>query len=295
MKTKLGSIRHLLLCAAPLVTTVSVAAPTQAATFASSMGSFLFTDFSHEPHSVLTSTDTYTLTLTDPFKGSKKTIVTAFADAQAEFWIEPRVAFNITESTAIGSDTSYFGSAQSEAQVIGHFWSDQSQPFSFNFNANLALGTAIDNPSGEGAKAKGSLAFALLDTTQQDNYKVLDFFSLAGLLKTFGDGDFVLTNKSRNVALNNECNRTESGESFNCMALLGGTQELIYANITGSYWRKFNQPTHLTLIEIKTNQATVKAPEPSSIFALLLVGSFLGVGLRGCKLSNSTSESISRN
>jgi hypothetical protein len=261
MKQYKKFLQGILLLATPMVaSSILATSPSQAATLAFSKGALNFTRFSQSP--TATSTDTKALVI-----GTDKAMATAFADAEATFIVSPPTASNSSLSLALGKGRDYLALAESEATVIGNFDVDANTNFSFDFLGNLRLATSIDNPPAENARAFGDISFALFDT---NNNSLLDFFSVAGNLTTEGDDDFIAAQKSDNVTFINR------GSNFN----FGGKQEFIAASFGGSLQRYFPNQTNLTLIEVKRNQAIVKAPEPSTSLALILCGGVVSVILK---------------
>lgn len=269
---KLRLTNHLLCFITPILSgSVLTTLPSLAATLASSEATVNIGHFSHNPWEVRTLTDANTFTLA-PSSGS----VTAQADANATANFDPNDLpegfSNFSLSRTSGQGSTYLGQAQSLAAVIGYdFLVEKGETFYFDFDAFLNLETSIDKPQFEAASAAGELSFELRDST---NGSVLDYFALAGNLTTPGVSDFIDFEKSTNITFNPT--KTFLNKSF------GGTQEVANASVNGRFSRSFNSLTYLTLVEVKTNEATVKAPESSSIIALLffcLIG--VGYGVRG--------------
>ncbi|GAX39884.1 hypothetical protein NIES4075_08460 [Tolypothrix sp. NIES-4075] len=260
MKQYKKFFKGILLLATPMVaSSILATSPSQAATLAFSKGALNFTRFSQSPTATSTDVDTESLVI-----GIGSGMATAFADAEATFIVSPPTASNSSLSLALGKGRDYLALGNSQATVIGNFDVDANTNFSFDFLGNLTLATSIDNPPAENARAFGDIFFALFDT---NNNSILDFFSVAGNLTTEGDDDFIAAQKSDNVTFINR------GSNFN----FGGKQEFIAASFGGSLQRYFPNQTNLTLIEVKRNRATVKAPEPSTSLALILCGGVVSV------------------
>ncbi len=255
----------------PLLASFIIAIPSQAATFASASGDLNLTNFSQSPVATDAITDTNTLAI------SKSGIVTAFAQAEASFLIPPPVASTSSLSVAFGEDQDYLGLAQSQAQVIGKYIVDAGKTFSFNFDAYLNLNTSIDEPTSESANARGDVLFALLDTNYPSQ---IDFFGLFGNINTPGDKDFVASQSSQNVTLNN----VSSNSSF------GKNKEFLQTSISGLFKHQYTDATNLTLIKFTRNESQVSAPEPGSNLALLLLGALLTVGMRSRTMTLSTAK-----
>jgi len=273
MKQHLGFAKRLLLLVTPLFAgSVLADSPSQAATFASSVGELEFQDFSQSPVSTYTETDTDTNTVAI----AKNSIVQAQAGATAFFITTPPEAFDLSVSEALGKGREYLGQAESEAILLSDFVVDAGQQFSFDFAAQLNLKTSIDHPLAENARASGDISFILLDT---DNQRVLDFFSLVGDLNTEGDGDFLAIQKSDYITTLS----TLSQDSY-----FGGQQEFATASVEGSLQGAFENKTNLALVEVQNNRARVVAPEPSNTLALLLCSGVIGIALKvRCKKNTS--------
>lgn len=250
---------------APLTFSVGVS-PSLAATLGSSEATVTIDNFSHNPLDVLTLTETSTNTF------ASNGLVNAQADAVAAFIPNPAAsAFNASFSQVNGSGQEYFGVADSTAAVIGYNFSiGKGETFSFNFNAALDMATFIDDPQFEASNATGSIALQLFDTTDKNNWIALDIFTLSGNLATLEDNDFLNYDVRNNVSLDPKLMTFETR--------FGGTQESIKVSTGGIFSRTFDDLANLTLVEVKTNHASVSVPEPSSFLGLLLC--LIGMGYK---------------
>ncbi|KYC37665.1 hypothetical protein WA1_40095 [Scytonema hofmannii PCC 7110] len=270
--------RFLLLATSAIASSLLTALPSEAATFATSQSESLYLNFSHTPFSSETKAETETLAL------SKEGAVLAFADAEAAFVVEPPFASSSSLSTALGETVNYLGLAESTTTVRGFFDVKANTTFSFDFAADLYLETEIESPPGENARASGDVLFTLVDTTQK---RVLDFFSIMGNLNSFGKSDFIAVDYSENVAY--------MDLETHYRAKLQGKKKTASAFITGFLERYITQDSVLAVVEIKRNQARVKAPEPSTILALLASGVVIIFVLKGrCKEKYLESSSESK-
>lgn len=279
MKRHLGLINRILLLATPVMaSSMLVASPSQAATFGSSEATFNIENFNRNPLGIRTITDTVTNVI------STDRQVNANANANANFQVYPNSALtfasNSSTSKAQGQGVSYLGEGQSFAGVIGYdFVVQPGETFSFDFDGRLDLKTSIDNPTAENATANGLLEFALYDS--QTN-SLLDSFTIAGNLATPGNNDALEIKQSSSTTL-------DPGQTFYNTSF-GGTQEIAQADVKGKYSRTFDKPTYLTLVETKTNQVRVQAPEPSTVLSLLFGCGILGMtGKRKRKAAISNS------
>ncbi len=250
---------------ATVTASVLAAAPSLAATFALSKGSFDLRNFSTDPLEVVTLAEANTLTIST---GGE---VIAEANAESIFNLDSldplKQASNKSSSTAQGDGSNYRGVAESFAGLIGYnFFVDAGETFSFDFNGFLDLITLIDNPPAESASASGTVALELYHSN--DLSTPIDFFALSGNLETLGDNDFLESAHSEYVFADNDFT-----------TLFGGTEEFGLADVQGYYERTFETATYLTLVEAKRNKVTVKAPESSNLLGLIFFG-LLSIGYR---------------
>ena len=264
MQTNREITKFLVLFISPLVTSLSVAAsPSLAATFALSSGVFSLNYSLSPQNNDLPSVEV--TSATDSFTWAKPgSSVTAIPDADAGFVASQQLFFNTSESFAKGSGKDYLGIAKSQAEVVANFSILKGQSFSFDFTGALRLFTDIDSPRYEKATASGDISLALVDITDPENETVLEFFTVFGNLVTPEtqpwERDFLDYRVSQNISLD-----------INLFKDFEGNTESADAFFTGSYVKdNFESDTRLALKEIKTNQATVKAPEPSSTLALVI-------------------------
>lgn len=279
MKQKLGLTKSSVLFVSTLVTSLGIAAtPSMAASLARSEAIFTIFNYSQNPENLPEFGDISEviatelepsasangiLTSTKVNTSVSGNIAIANALATATFLNNNSpLSNNTTFSEAAGDTNTYLGSAFSQATVAGEFNIAAGATFSFEFAANLAMSTAVENPLGEIANASGDLSLILFDST---NNVVLDYFTAFSKIATSAyptdSADFFGYNNSQNINLI----IADSDKSFG-----NSHQESVTASFFGSYQRSFQSNTRLVLIEAKTNQVTVKAPEPSNTFALLL-------------------------
>ena len=252
MKVSHKLANSLLLFFTPVITGLSItASPSLAATLASSTALFRLDNFTHSPQNSLV----FISTNTDSF--ASEGIANPSSNLFAEFFISPYTyAQNQSEAFAEGEGWEYTGMAQNVTAVVGeNFLVQANETFSFDFAGILDLYTSIDTPPNEGASADGSISFQLYNSITGN---LLDYFVFGGHLVTPESGDFIGYPKSNNVTLNSD------------VTYFGGNKEFAFASLQGNYSRTFDSLTYLTLVEVKTNRATVKAPEPSSTLGLIL-------------------------
>ncbi|MEG4035935.1 PEP-CTERM sorting domain-containing protein [Microcoleus sp. w1-18aA5] len=270
-----GAIAFLL--ATPLVTSLSVGvAPSRAATIAGSAAAVMIDNISHTP----TDTGTFTNinTYTQAIANSGSVISEATADAVFISNCHELLAENLSQSAVIGSGNNYSGFAQSQAAVIGDFFIDAEETFSFTFQTFLALLTSVDNPQSERARAGGSISFWVINTVTNI---LLDSFQFAISLDSS-------SGFSANAFVSNSFKPTQI--NFNFLAEGSTAATLLYTS--GVYSRTFNSATNLTLVEVKNNIAKAEAeaeavPEPSTVLGTAI---FLGLFVRQRKHKKQMSE-----
>ncbi len=279
----------LFLFAAPIVagSTLS-AAPTLAATFASSSSTANLFNFSQSPLSGSLSVNAdaqgFSLDGFDPGStidngdsvssnaGSGSIFANADSSGALIFDVDPAEAFNTTTSEVGGDSREYLFSAQSDAQIVGNFFLDTASLFSFDFVISSLLETDIDNPLSEVANASANISFSIFGGTSQSNQTLLDTFSVSALLQSQGaDVGTTLQQSSNNFDID-----VVADENFGDSQ----TEEFIAFFAEGSYQRSFDANSYVTVVEVKNNQAAAAVPEPfepSIVLSLLLTGGAIGM------------------
>ncbi|MBN3924859.1 PEP-CTERM sorting domain-containing protein [Nostoc sp. NMS4] len=267
------AMRFLVLATPAIASSILATLPSQAATFASSESRFNINNFSSNPLSVDSLTNTVTETIGTRGK------VTAKANAEAQFNPDTKnSASNWSFSQAEGQGYGYTGTANSFAAIIGYNFAVDKE-FSFDFSGLFKLKTSIDDGLTERANASGELSYQLFDS---DSGALLDSFNIYGNLSTLGNNDAFVVKPSSSITL--DLNQNSIDKSF------GGKKEYASTSFKGKYSRTFDKSTHLTLVEFKKNQVNVyTVPEPSTILGSLLSCSVLGaVSIRKRKRASST-------
>lgn len=242
------------------IASLSSAQSAQAASIAESSGGFAFNNFSSTP--LFTDSDTDTITLTTG-NGSE-----AIATADAIFEIFPAAeAVNVLENSAFSAEPISSAFAQSEATIIGDFFVNAGDIFSFDFAGFLNLSTATETPA-DFAEASLITQYSIFSQNSNETLTELDFFGLFGQLSTpTGEDDFEI-DSSEAITLN----------PFEVTGIVGPTEtaENIAVSVSGSYERLFEAATTLTLIELKQasafsqNDGSTQVPEHSSPLVWLL-------------------------
>ncbi|WP_373529017.1 calcium-binding protein [Nostoc sp.] len=223
-----------------LQSTVSNANPDP--NFANSQGSAVFYNYSQSASGFLTDTQTNTLV-----KGG---VALAIAEAGAVFLNEePTFSTLFYDSTGVGLDGSFVGNANSQTKVVASFALGANQTFSFEFSADLSLSAKeIENPRTEYNQAKSKTTFLVLDTTNPNKPKVLDYFGIRGNLVSSKQIGNLKLGGSRNVTLiNSEQTADINGNNG---------QDSLTGNAVGSYQKKFKRDTNITIVEVNASAVT---------------------------------------
>lgn len=261
MAKYLSILKKFLVVVTPAIAgSILVTSPSQAASIAHAESRFNINNFSSSPLDISTLTNTVTTAIST---GGE---VSANAQAEAKFNVDANnSASNWSLSQAQGQGYGYTGSANSLAGIIGYSFQVDKE-FSFDFSGLLNLNTSIKDAVTESANASGQLALQLYDN---DTGNLLDSFSVYGKLSTPDDSDIFNLQSSSNISL--DLSKTSVNSSF------GGTQEYAYTTFDGKYFRIFDRPTSLTLVQAKVSDAKVHSvPEPTTILGSLFSSTMLG-------------------
>ena len=260
MKNSKNILGQFLFCTAALLTSnILTTSPIQAATFASSTGRLVTDNYSQSPQSTNTNTNSNTNALVESATSS----VFALAEANSLFKVDSPFAANYSFSSTAGKGGGYLGLAQSQAEIIGNFLVEAKTSFSFDFQGLLSLETSIDDLNTEKAKAFGELSLLLIDNTDLDELKLIDYLIIYAQITTPKDRDVLLSPQfSQNISL----------DLWSSQTFWGGTQEFTESFFQGSFSSYFDRHTSLSLVKVQNNQVKVtNIPEPSLILGLGLV------------------------
>ncbi len=176
-------------------------------------------------------------------------VAVAIAEAKAIFNNDPTFSALFTDSTGIGLEGPYAGSANSETKVVANFAVGANQTFSFDFSADLALtAKEIENPDTEYNEAQSKTAFLVLDTKDPNKPQVLDYFGIRGKLissKQIGQLKF---SRSRNVKIASRDQTTDVNGN--------NGQDFLTGKYVGTYQETFKRDTKITLVEINASAVT---------------------------------------
>lgn len=253
--------QDLFLIASPLVGCFLLnLSPTLAATFSFSETSAFTKKFSNIPQDIITDVDVSTITI------AINSSVSAEAIASAVFYVDPVSSQNYSLSETSGVGDNYFGLSQSYSKIAGlNFLIKSQETFSFDFGAFLNLQTVVDNNQTEEAIASGNISFFLFDSTNQDNWSILDYWQVSGNLSSSENVNSIAFNKSSDAF------------SYSVLpTIFGEANKSVSAQVGGTYSRLFGTPINLSLIEFKNTQAIVvtPVPVPSDLLGVTSVGLF---------------------
>jgi hypothetical protein len=292
MKRYLGFAKQCLLVITPMIaSSVLATPPSLAATLAFAQEELNFTNFS-ESFGIIdrqNQANTNASTFSEDAQ-----VLTLNQQVQTDFTFTPPQAYTqVGLSLASGQGTSYLGTADTLGQIIGNF-NIAPGVFSFDFTASLNLGTSIDDPLNENARAIGDISFLLFDTSdiapenisdfiaavisgnQSISIDPLDYFSLTGNVNTAGNDDFLAYQNSQNISLLNESQESD----------FGGNEEIATAIINGSYKRSFDNQTNLTLVAVRKSEVKVAAPEPSTYLGSVVFFVLAAIALKAKRRVN---------
>lgn len=204
------------------------------------LGDIIFSNYSHAP--LGTWTDTEAITLVE----SGETIASAKAEA---FFYDSELSGLYTESTGVGIEGVFQGSAEAEAQIVAGFSVEAGETFSFDWLGDLSLeAKEIDNPDAEYNQAQLNIGFLLLDSSDINNIKVLDYADIWGQLISSEQIGKLDVEFSDNFTLSTDDRSID----------IDGNNDVDYLTSTtvGTYERSFSNDTDLTLL--KVNQSAIE-------------------------------------
>jgi hypothetical protein len=271
MKKSLTNGSQLLLFFTSLITSSAVAiAPSDAATLASSNTSLVLNNFNRPLENDVKAIFDGKPKLIST-KGTGKIEARLDVDSFFQSVNSDVLANSNVQSNLVGTGSQYLGDIDFSAQLIGKFFVEAEQTFSFDFTAALSLNNSIDRDRDEAVSTGGLLSFLIFDNTRQ---QAIDSFSLSSQLSTD------LTEK---VDLDSVNFQPGNNSIFNNVfqdSSVGGAQEFYQAFIQGSFQKTFAEDTALSVVVVTENQSCaessttlntcVKVSEPSNKFALTL-------------------------
>ena len=206
-------------------------------TFVSATGNAIFSNYSQTASASLTSAELNLL-----LNGG---VANAIASANATFSNNPTFSSLFTEASATGQSGPFEVESESQTQVIATFEVNANQTFSFDFSADLEVeGTEVENASAE-YEGNSKTSFLILDTSNINQVKVIDYFGLSGELISASTTTGDITYGATNVDLT----------SFDEDEDIGGNNgtDFVTASAAGTYERTFNSNTEVTVVEMNSS------------------------------------------
>ena len=173
-------------------------------------------------------------------------VAQAIAEANATFIPDPTFTSLFTETSGVGETGIVNIESQSQTQVIASFDIDAHQTFSFDFNAEMSLNAKEIENTIESNQANGKVAFFLLDTSNLEQPKIIDYFGISGELISGEKIADVKSGSSENVSFTTNESIDIDGNN--------GTDSIEIDIITGTYQRTFDTSTHLTLVKQNSSE-----------------------------------------
>ena len=207
--------------------------------YAEATGNAQCYNYSHSPSGSLTAAELQVLV--------NRGVAAAIAEAEATFIYDPAFAILFTESSGVGEDGAFQVESQSETKIIASFSVEANQTFSLDLAADLELeAKEIENSNAEYSNAKSTTAFLVLETSDVNNPRVLDYFGIQGSLISSEQSGELTFGSSESVAITYRDKTSDIDGNNGTDSLTGAT--------AGTYERTFNSDTELTLVKINTSQ-----------------------------------------
>ncbi|MBR8841140.1 MAG: hypothetical protein DSM106950_46160 [Stigonema ocellatum SAG 48.90 = DSM 106950] len=170
-------------------------------------------------------------------------VAIAIANAKATFNNDAALSTLLTDVTGSSLGNNSQVKSSSESKVAASFSLAAKETFSFNFSADLALTIKGSENSGTGHnEAKSETAFLVLDTSNINQPKLLDYFDFSGDLQSPQNLKQLNISAHSHVKINNKNTQGNVDGSYDT--------ESIASQVTGTYQRKFNSSTNITIVEI---------------------------------------------
>lgn len=174
----------------------------------------------------------------------------ALADFQVTAGVDPAFSEILSETIVELEGGVSEGTSQIKSKVVGIFEVEAQQTFSFGFSSSLELrAKEIDNPNIEYSKAKSEGAFLVLDLSNLNRPKIVDYFAFDGRLISSEKIGKVRAKVSRNFTLIDQ-DRNIDIDGNNGFDFVTGTA-------TGTYENLFRNNTKIAVVEV--NASNVRA------------------------------------
>ncbi|MEB3279738.1 MAG: M10 family metallopeptidase C-terminal domain-containing protein [Lyngbya sp.] len=172
-------------------------------------------------------------------------VAQAIASADATFINDPAFTSLFTEAFAEGEEEEYKVKNKSKAEVTATFEIPANESFSFDFLADISItAKEIENPDAEFSRARAKTTFLVLDTTDPDNPKILDYFGIRGRLISSENVATTNSRSSGNISFTTSVDRDINGNN--------GEDFLDVSILSGNYSRTFNSDTRISIVETNT-------------------------------------------
>ena len=175
-------------------------------------------------------------------------VAAAIAEAGANFINDPAFAELFTESSGVGEGGAFQGKSKSETEIVANFSVGAGETFSVHLLADLLLeAKEIENPNAEYSKANSTIAFLVLETSNVNKPRVLDYFGIKGSLISSKGIGWLKHGSSDHVTYHLPYSDVNVDRDDG--------PDYVEGAISGKYVRgPFSRDTQLTLVKINTSQ-----------------------------------------
>jgi hypothetical protein len=208
---------------------------------AEAIGSAQFFNYSQPASGSLNSADFQVLV-----KGG---VAFAIANADSIFINDPGFTDLFTETFAEGIGGGFEVESSASTEVVAAFEIEANQTFSFDFVADLSVeATEIDNPDAAYSEAQSRIGFLVLETSNANRPRILDFAGVSGTLISSRKIGRVVPRRGRNVTIaSSDTTKDIDGNNG---------EDFVNFFASGSYERRFRNDTQIAVVEI--NRSFVK-------------------------------------
>jgi|GEM_PF-1389811 hypothetical protein len=181
----------------------------------------------------------------------------AIANADSIFINNPGFTDLFTEAFGEGIEGGFEIESSVSTEVVATFDIEANQTFSFDFIGDMSLeATEIDNPNAAYSEAQSRIGFLVLETSDVDQPRILDFAGVSGtLISSEKKGRVFPIRGGRNITIaSSDTTKDIDGNNG---------EDFVNFFASGSYERYFRNDTQITVVEI--NRSFVKLRGDSSI------------------------------
>ncbi|MGB5901168.1 MAG: calcium-binding protein [Geitlerinemataceae cyanobacterium] len=174
----------------------------------------------------------------------------AIAEFQATAGVDPAFSEILSETIVELEGGVSEGQSQIKSKVVGVFEVEAQQTFSFGFSSSLELkAKEIDNPDIEYSKAKSEGAFLVLDLSNLNRPKIVDYFAF--------DSQLISSKKIGNVRAKVSRNFTIVDRDRNIDIDGNNGIDFVTGAAIGTYQNQFRNNTQIAVVEV--NASNVQA------------------------------------